>query len=67
MRYFPADGPVTPTSHKILTTKSKLVIPDIYASAGAGVISYFEYLRNLQQIGLPTDNVLRSYTTNLII
>ncbi|KAH1012784.1 hypothetical protein HUJ05_011880 [Dendroctonus ponderosae] len=59
-----SDGPVTPTSHKILTTKSKLVIPDIYASSGAAVISYFEYLRNLQQIGLPTDNVLR-FSTNI--
>lgn len=56
------DGPVTPTAHKILTTKSKLVIPDIYACAGSSIVSYFEYLRNLQQIGLPEENALRFST-----
>ncbi|XP_018577510.1 glutamate dehydrogenase, mitochondrial-like [Anoplophora glabripennis] len=45
-----ADGPLTPTSHRILTGKSKLVIPDIYACSGATVASYLEYLRNMQQM-----------------
>ncbi|XP_050303514.1 glutamate dehydrogenase, mitochondrial-like [Anthonomus grandis grandis] len=54
-----SDGPVTPTAHRILISKSKLVVPDIYASGGSMVASYFEYLRNLQQIGLSADNILR--------
>lgn len=53
---------MTPTAHKILTTKSKLVIPDIYACAGSNIVSYFEYLRNLQQTGLPEENALRFST-----
>lgn len=53
-----SDGPVTPTSHKILTDKNKLVVPDIYAGAGANVASYFEYLRNLHEIGIPQDDIL---------
>ncbi|CAH1128682.1 unnamed protein product [Ceutorhynchus assimilis] len=57
-----ADGPITPMAHKILITKSKLVIPDIYACAGSNVISYFEYLRNMQQIGCGAENVLRCST-----
>ncbi|KAL1491454.1 hypothetical protein ABEB36_012052 [Hypothenemus hampei] len=57
-----ADCPVTPTAHKILTTKSKLIVPDIYACAGANVISYFEYLRNLHQTGTLPENMLRFST-----
>ncbi|KAJ8918047.1 hypothetical protein NQ315_011503 [Exocentrus adspersus] len=45
-----ADGAVTPTSHRILTGRSKLVIPDIYACSGATITSYLEYLRNLRHM-----------------
>ncbi|XP_030752617.1 glutamate dehydrogenase, mitochondrial-like [Sitophilus oryzae] len=54
-----SDGPTTPTAHKILTTKSKLVIPDIYACSGSNVASYLEYLRNLQQMGVREETILK--------
>ncbi|KAF7268816.1 hypothetical protein GWI33_018163 [Rhynchophorus ferrugineus] len=53
-----SDGPVTPTAHKILTAKSKIVIPDIYACSGSIIAAYLEYLRNLQQIGISDSTVL---------
>ncbi|XP_074033596.1 glutamate dehydrogenase, mitochondrial isoform X2 [Leptinotarsa decemlineata] len=46
-----ADGPVTPTAHRILTGRSKIVVPDIYSCSGGTVASYLEYLWNLQRAG----------------
>ncbi|XP_056638797.1 glutamate dehydrogenase, mitochondrial-like [Diorhabda sublineata] len=54
-----ADCPVTPTAHKILTGKSRIVIPDIYACSGATIASYLEYLSNLQQIRKLDQHILR--------
>lgn len=38
---------VTPSAHKILTCKNKLVVPDILATAGTSVVSYCEYVKSL--------------------
>ncbi|KAG5892820.1 hypothetical protein JTB14_033384 [Gonioctena quinquepunctata] len=56
-----ADGPITPTAHRILTGQSKLVVPDIYACSGSTVASYLEYLWNLQHCGGFRDENLRFY------
>lgn len=38
---------VTPSAHRILTCKNKLVVPDIVATAGTSVVSYCEYVKGL--------------------
>ncbi|KAH0807279.1 hypothetical protein GEV33_015506 [Tenebrio molitor] len=39
-----ANCSITPTAHRILMGRSKLVLPDIYVSSGHSVASYIEYL-----------------------
>lgn len=43
-----ANGPVTPEADIELEKKGVIVIPDILANAGGVIVSYFEWVQNLQ-------------------
>jgi glutamate dehydrogenase (NAD(P)+) len=43
-----ANGPTTLEADRILTEKAVLVIPDILANAGGVIVSYFEWVQDLQ-------------------
>jgi len=43
-----ANGPLTMAADNILQTKNVLVLPDIVANAGGVVVSYFEWVQNLE-------------------
>lgn len=43
-----ANGPVTPEADQILEANSIVVVPDILANAGGVIVSYFEWVQNLQ-------------------
>lgn len=45
-----ANGPTTNEADKILDEKKIVVVPDILANAGGVVVSYFEWVQNLQAI-----------------
>ena len=45
-----ANGPTTTKADEILSQKGIVVIPDILANAGGVVVSYFEWVQNLQAI-----------------
>jgi len=43
-----ANGPVTPEADEVLHQMGTMVVPDILANAGGVIVSYFEWVQNLQ-------------------
>jgi glutamate dehydrogenase (NAD(P)+) len=43
-----ANSPTTPTADEMLADKGVMVVPDLMANAGGVVVSYFEWVQNLQ-------------------
>ena len=54
-----ANGPTTPEADDILNDKGVFLVPDILANAGGVVVSYFEWVQDLQAFFWDQDEVFR--------
>jgi len=52
-----ANGPTTPEADKILHKNGVFVIPDILANSGGVIVSYLEWVQNLERIAWTEDEV----------
>jgi glutamate dehydrogenase (NAD(P)+) len=43
-----ANGPITHEAHEILTNRECVIVPDILANAGGVIVSYFEWVQDIQ-------------------
>ena len=61
-----ANGPTTPEADTILRDKGIFVIPDILANAGGVVVSYFEWVQDLQNFFWTEDEVTKKLRDILV-
>mgnify|MGYP000928630258 FL=1 len=56
-----ANGPTTSEGDRILEEKGVIVVPDILANAGGVVVSYFEWIQNLQNLKWSEEGVVNTF------
>ena len=60
-----ANSPVTPGADRALEARGVTVVPDILANAGGVVVSYFEWVQNLQQLAWSLEDIDARLRTRL--
>ncbi|MDR0589327.1 MAG: Glu/Leu/Phe/Val dehydrogenase [Spirochaetaceae bacterium] len=52
-----ANGPTTVEADTILNKKGKIIMPDILSNAGGVIVSYFEWVQNIQELTWEEDQI----------
>ena len=55
-----ANGPTTFEADKVLAKKGVTVVPDILANAGGVIVSYFEWVQNIQSLMWDEEEINRA-------
>jgi glutamate dehydrogenase (NAD(P)+) len=61
-----ANSPTWPEADRIFQEREIPVVPDILANAGGVIVSYFEWVQNLQHFRWPLEQVRREQETRLV-
>lgn len=61
-----ANGPIWPDADEVFHNREILVVPDILANAGGVIVSYFEWVQNLQQFRWPLERVREEQRLRMI-
>jgi len=60
-----ANSPTTPQADEALAERGVLVVPDVLANAGGVIVSYFEWVQNMQHLTWEEDEVNQRMATIL--
>jgi glutamate dehydrogenase (NAD(P)+) len=60
-----ANGPTTPEADKILDANKVFLIPDVLANSGGVIVSYLEWVQNLDRISWPESEVNAKLETKI--
>jgi glutamate dehydrogenase (NAD(P)+) len=61
-----ANGPTWPEADLVFNSRGIPVVPDILANAGGVIVSYFEWVQNLQHFRWPLEQIQREEENRLI-
>jgi glutamate dehydrogenase (NAD(P)+) len=61
-----ANSPTWPEADEVFRSRGILVVPDILANAGGVIVSYFEWVQNLQHFRWPLEQVQREEENRLV-
>lgn len=60
-----ANGPTTVEADKIIAERGITLVPDIFANSGGVIVSYFEWVQNIQELTWERDQVTEKLETIL--
>ena len=61
-----ANGPTWPDADQVFREREIVVVPDILANAGGVIVSYFEWVQNLQNFRWPLEQIQREEEKRLV-
>jgi glutamate dehydrogenase (NAD(P)+) len=61
-----ANGPTWPEADEVFNSREIIVVPDVLANAGGVIVSYFEWVQNLQHFRWPLEQVQREQEQKLV-
>ncbi len=61
-----ANGPTWPDADAVFRERGIVVVPDILANAGGVIVSYFEWVQNLQNFRWPLEQIQREEEKRLV-